>query len=84
MNPTTEILAIKYIMENDFESLKQLDDEEIKKCDNVGRSAIHAACYKGNVEILNYLLQQRNFDKDQTDNEGKNPVHYCCGMEWTN
>ena len=82
MTPNTQILAIKYIMENDFESLKQLDDEEIKKCDNLGRSAIHAACYKGNVEILNYLLKERDFNKDQSDKDGKTAVHYCCGTEW--
>ena len=82
MTSTSIPHAIKYIMDGNFETLKQLDDEQIKKCDNQGRSALHAACYKGNVEILNYLLKERDFDKNQSDEHGKTAVHYCCGAEW--
>ena len=82
MTSTSIPHAIKYIMDGNFETLKQLDDEQIKKCDNLGRSALHAACYKGNVEILNYLLKERDFDKNQSDKDGKTVVHYCCGAEW--
>jgi ankyrin repeat protein len=39
-------------------------------CNNDGRSVLHAAAWKGNVDCVDWLLANTAFDIDSTDNNG--------------
>ena len=80
-DPKTPV-AVQAALDLDFDKLKSLSDHEIKIKDNLGRAAIHAAAYKGNEEILAYLLHERHLDKDLKDNNGATPLVYACGFQW--
>lgn len=78
--------AIEAVFSGDFGALKNLTIEQLKERDDFGRTAIHAACFKGNKEFLNYMIIKLGNDAlsevNVCDNKGNNPAHYCCGLPW--
>ena len=61
--------------------------ENVLEKDIHGRTAIHAACYLGKSEILNYMINLFNENEKKeialiNDNDNCNPAHYACGMKW--
>ena len=85
MTATTP-LAITYVLNGDFESIKAMNSQSFIEKDNLGRNAIHAACFKGYHLILNYMLTELDDSEKEAgltdDNNGNTPFHYCCGTEW--
>lgn len=86
MRVTNNTPAIDFVFKNDFDSFKNLSIDDIVEVDDKGRNAIHAACFKGYVNFLNYIIEKLgNNVKDYIDikdNNGKSAVMYCCGMDW--
>ena len=84
MSPT-KVLAIEYVLTNKFDELKSLTNEQLTEVDENGRNAIHAACFKGNVEFLNYIIEKLGDNVkeyiDNVDNKGNTAAMYCCGIE---
>ena len=78
--------AINAVFSGDFDSLKTLSIEQLKERDDFGRNAIHAACFKGNKEMLDYMIGKLGNDAQSEakvcDNKGNTSAHYCCGTKW--
>ena len=78
--------AITYTLNGDFESIKAMNSQSFIEKDNLGRNAIHAACFKGYHAILTYMLTELGDSGKEagltTDFDGNTPAHYCCGREW--
>lgn len=78
--------SICCVFSNDFETLKKLSIDELKQCDDMGRNVLHAICYKGNSEMINYVLQKFGNDardmSNSEDNKGRRPAHYASGLTW--
>lgn len=78
--------AIQFVFNNDLEGVQNLTIDEIKRQDENGRTAIHAACFKGYSELLTIMLQKLGDEAktvcDTKDNTGRAAVHYACGEEW--
>merc|ERR1712034_154956 len=45
--------------------------------DNYGRTGFHLACHYGNLNVVQFLLQQ-GFDWNVRDNYGNTGFHYAC------
>lgn len=59
-----ETLVFKYIAENKYNELKSLFGQNKIKADiydNDGMTPLQHACYKGNKDIVELLLEQVNF-----------------------
>ena len=78
--------AIQAIMDNDFEKLKSLTNDDFKATDEKGRNAVHAACHKGYSDMLIYIIKQYGDDAkqeiDKEDNSGNTAAFYACGERW--
>ena len=61
----------KYLIEQGANLENSCDDEE-------GLKPIHAACYKRNVEMVKYLLNQEGVTVNSLDKENKKPIYYVC------
>ena len=49
-----------------------------QSCENIrGLSALHSACECGHLEIVRYLLEERNYDIELRDKVGNAPIHYA-------
>ena len=84
--PRSSVDAINSVFENKFDELKKLSVEQLKESDNQGRTAVHAACFKGNQQMLEYMIEQFGDEAreicDIQDNNGKTAAHYACGSDW--
>ena len=49
--------AIQCVFNDDLDGLKKLSIEEIKETDEQGRTALHAACFKGYPKLLVYMIE---------------------------
>ena len=47
---------------------------DINKCDDVGSTVLHWACYSGSIDVVTFLLYY-NVDINCRDNDGKTPLH---------
>tara|TARA_Y100000816_G_scaffold29889_1_gene19075 strand:- start:787 stop:1050 length:264 start_codon:yes stop_codon:yes gene_type:complete len=78
--------AIQFVFNNDLEGVQNLTIDEIKRPDENGRTAIHAACFKGYSQLLTIMLQKLGDESktvcDTRDNTGRTAVHYACGEQW--
>ena len=82
MGPDTPISLVLGSKTDDPSVLSGFSDDELTITDSMGRTALHAAAYKGYVKILVMLLNKFPSLKDERDSTGKTPVHYAAGMEW--
>ena len=78
-----EVLPEWFVADN----IKLMNMNDFKQCDNLGRNAIHAACFKGYSEMLKYMLNSFSDSEkiqiaNKTDNNGCTPAHYSCGLSW--
>ena len=48
------------------------------KCSESGRTALHVACFNGDVQLSDWLLSHPDIDVNARDNEGKTALHYLC------
>ena len=48
------------------------------KCSQSGRTALHVACLKGDVQLFDWLLSHPDIDVNATDNIGRTALHYLC------
>ena len=82
----SNVQAIQYVFENNFDKLKELTLIQLEEQDENGRTACHAACFKGYPDMLNYMIEKFGDDAkrfcDIKDNNGQTAVHYACGIEW--
>lgn len=84
---STGNIAINAVFNNDFDNIKNMNIDDYKQCDDLGRNAIHAACFKGYSQILIYMLNSFS-DSEKTeiankmDNYGNTPAHYASGQSW--
>jgi ankyrin repeat protein len=46
--------------------------------DNVGYTGFHYACSMGNLNVVQFLIQQQGFDMNIVDNYGKTGFHCAC------
>ncbi|KAL6714753.1 Ankyrin repeat domain-containing protein 55 [Lecanora helva] len=54
------------------------DHGDIMSTDNFGRTTVHFASSRGNVEILSYLLDQLSLEQvEERDNQGRTPFLYA-------
>ena len=81
MSPTT-VAAIRFVMTNQFSELQALSDEQLKMSDNLGRTVVHAAAYMGNLQILEYLINERKMSVHDKDNGECTATHYARGFVW--
>ena len=60
--------------------------EAVKKFVNLGamvnepngrETALHFACFRGHLSVVNYLITQASADVDLQNNEGNTPLHYA-------
>lgn len=79
--------AIQCVFNDDLDGLKKLSIEEIKETDEQGRTALHAACFKGNPKLLVYMIKKLGDEAktvgDIQDNHGKTAAHYASGEKWS-
>ena len=63
-----------------FDALLQCHtvEENVNKANHAGITALHAACRRGNVVMVNILLRITGIDINQTDNHGNTPLHSAC------
>ena len=80
MGPDTPISLVLGSKTDDPSVLSGFSDDELTITDSMGRTALHAAAYKGYVKILVMLLNKVPSLKDERDSTGKTPVHYAA--EW--
>lgn len=68
------------ISEGDSKKLKEMDKKNLMKCRKIGRSPLHEACFQGEIEIVQYLLDL-GFDPNEEDDNGNLPIHlaFCNG-----
>ncbi|MGV0755665.1 ankyrin repeat domain-containing protein [Empedobacter brevis] len=70
----------------DFETIKFLIDQpgnSVTKNTHDGRQYIHWAANKGNVALVNYLIQKGS-DLNRTDDKGATPLAFAAGLGQTN
>lgn len=48
------------------------------KCSESGRTALHVACFNGDIQLYNWLLSHPDIDVNARDNEGNTALHYLC------
>ena len=70
----TTPVAITAVFSGNIDTLKALTADDFKKTDELGRTAIHAACYKGTTPMLEHMIAALG-DKarevcDKQDNDG--------------
>ena len=54
------------------------DSTDLWSVDGFGRTCLHLAASRGNVDLLGYLLEQASLTEVQrTDNEGRTALHYA-------
>lgn len=79
--------AIRCVFNDDLDGLMKLSIDEIKETDEQGRTALHAACFKGYPKMLNHMIEKLGDEAktvgDIQDNQGKTAAHYACGEEWS-
>lgn len=74
-----------FLKEGDVETFKKLlddiDEKEINSLDDNGLGLIHWACDRGNVEILEIILQTKGIDINLPDEDGQTALFYAssCG-----
>ena len=82
----TTPFSIDCVFSDNFDELKKLNVDELKECDDIGRNVFHAACSKGNIEMLNYLIEKLGSESrllvNSRDNRGATPAHYASGLDW--
>ena len=44
----------------------------------MGRTALHYACAKGELDVIQFLLYQCHADMNAKDNDGKSALHFAC------
>lgn len=68
-----------WAVEGNLEKIKELLNEgvDINFQDEEGRSALHMACDREHLNIVEFLLQN-NANINIQDNEGNTPLHYAC------
>lgn len=73
-------IEIFHASENgDLDFLKQSDSQLLNDsvCDSQGRNCLHYAVRRGGVDLLKYLVIERNFTGNKRSNVGKNlPLSY--------
>jgi len=52
--------------------------EQVNEANHAGITALHAACRRGNVAMVNILLGITGIDINQTDNHDNTPLHSAC------
>ena len=82
MSPPSVPIAIAAVHAGNFDVLKQMLDEDLKKKDEKGRTAVHAACCLGYSDILKYLINERGCSPHEADNHGRTPAFYACSQKW--
>ena len=54
------------------------DDADILSADNSGRTCLHFAASRGNLEVLSYLVRRVSAEEvDKKDIQGRTPFHYA-------
>lgn len=80
--------AIEAVLSGNFDALKNLTIVQLKERDDHGRNAIHAACFKGYNEMVDYMIaklgNEAESEANVCDNKGNTSAHYCCGIKWDN
>ena len=56
------------------------DDADMLSADSFGRTCVHFAASRGNLEVLSYLVRRVSAEEvDKKDIQGRTPFHYAAG-----
>ena len=72
---TNHVLSILYFFELYNNKIKYLNEKNL-----VGSTPLHLACYKGNYDIVNALIDL-GCDLNIKDNEGRTPIFYSANKQ---
>ncbi len=68
-----EIQKIKHLLQQDFNPNTK---------DSLGRTPLHHAIDKKNLDAVNLLLKQQKINPNAQDNVGRTPLHYAIHLKW--
>ena len=85
MLPDSEAMSITHYLAWSSKSTLEIfqrghlyDDADMLSADNFGRTCLHFAASRGNLEVLSYLVRRvSSEDVEKKDFEGRTPFHYA-------
>ena len=85
MQPDSEAMSITHFLAWSSKSTLKIfqqghlyDDADLLSADNFGRTCLHFAASRGNLEVLSYLVKQvSREDLEKKDIQGRTPFHYA-------
>jgi ankyrin repeat protein len=85
MLPDSEVMSITHFLAWSSTSTAEIfqrghsyDDAELLSADSSGRTCLHFAASRGNLEVLSYLVRQVSLeDLEKKDIRGRTPFHYA-------
>ena len=69
----------KYILEeNKDKGIQEQVEAAVKAKDEFNRSPLHYACENGHLNIVKYLIEKQNVNKEAKDRDGWTPLYCAC------
>lgn len=77
-----DLEAVRAIRTSDIDRLKELlaEGRSLDACNQFGESLVHMACRRGNVAVVDFLVNTARVSGDVKDDFGRTPLHDAC---WT-
>jgi ankyrin repeat protein len=74
--------AVRAIRSRNLDKLRELHQagKSLNACNQFGESLLHMACRRGDLDTVNYMIQEAGVQINIRDDFGRNPFHDAC---WT-